>query len=306
MAIIQFLFFVLLIPQNLHSRYIDQRDLTEYVKKVHQLVGAKETLKKQDASAGLAIGSVLALTGVGLAASAPDYFYHYDYYYPNYYYNQNTTGNALIAAGSAIAIASAVNSSSSEDKVKKVEEQVFEIIKNLVYTDLDFLSEQKQLNIELSNQKIIQVAQINKELNSKLQEITMRSNSLEEEYQNKINSLENRFQTIQKELFQKKDSANLKLLSTQITRKEKVQLTKKIKSIDGLLQKYDKENKKQIAYLTKPLIKQRKIFKNEMKRQEPKILKKQQQALQELTKNQEKQLNDLFFKYYELYYSKIL
>lgn len=303
MAIIQILFFVLLIPQNLYSRYIDQRDLTEYVKKVHQLVGIKETLKKQDASPGLAIGSVLALTGIGLAASAPDYFY--DYYYPDYY-GQHAAGNALIAAGSAVAIASAVNSSSSGDRVKKVEEQIFDIIKNLVYTDLDFRNEQTQLNIELSNQKIIQIAQINKELNATLQEITIRSNLLEEEYQNKINVLESRFQALQKELFQKKDSANLTLLSPQTTRKEKAQLKKKIKSINTLLQKYDKENKKQIAYLTKPLIKQRKIFKNEMKRQEPKILKKQHQALQEITKNQEKQLKDLFLRYYELYYSKIL
>ncbi|SFB96882.1 hypothetical protein SAMN02745150_01466 [Brevinema andersonii] len=132
MAIIWFLFLVLLIPQNLYSRYISQRYPTEYVKKVHQLVSVKQTLKKQD-------------------------------------------------------------------------------------TYLDFLSEQKQLSAGLSNQQIIQIAPINKELNAKLQEVTMRSNSLEQEYQNKINSQDKRFQAIQRELFQKKDSANLKLLGTQTT-----------------------------------------------------------------------------------------
>lgn len=306
----------LVLPKQIYPAYIDTRDLTPEIKKVQRLIGSKRN--QYGVNSAAAISAAVLAVGAGIAiagAYTPTYHYrphhHYrqDKRYRRYYHRPySSAASALGGTLALIGVANAINSAAQAEAINNdnnsIEEQIAEILKNLVYTDQDYVKEIKELNIKLSNQEIVISNQLDQRTEKKLNKLYAPSNQMELDYEQKISNIDTKYDIYK---FEKSiQSLSNQLLGFEPTIMSRKEIQADIKFLLKAMKKTKKEIAKETKILNKNIKKERKFYAKTLSKPINEVLQNQEQEYNLFIEKSSKEVNNLFQRYYSLYHNRIM
>ena len=254
-----------------YANYIDTRDLSDESRKIQRLLGKIDALKitpqQNNSPSGAQVAALTMITtGLAIAAVSSPYYHSPSYYHRSSYnrrssyyaprssyHRRNTAGSIIGATVATAGIIGAIAASAEQDNrersyiaQERAQKEVNTIISNLVVTDTDYMSEDKELLNTYSIKIDKNILEINRILSNEILLIEDRKKQEVQEFSDKTNKLQTELTDLQAAA-QEQLVDNIDKISDPSISKEAIKELKKLnKTIKS-------ESKKKVKTLEKQL-----------------------------------------------------